>query len=102
MKQGDIIAKLRDHERDLRAAGISSLAVVGSVARGEADEDSDVDILVRLAPDAHTRGFAYFGHIDALTRRLEAILGRPVDLIAEPIRKDHLRRRVQKDRAVAF
>ena len=102
MRRDDIIAKLRDHERDLRAAGILSLALVGSMARGEAEEDSDVDILVRFAPDAAASGFAYFGHIDALARRLEAILGRPVDLIAEPIRKEQLRRRMQKDRAIAF
>ena len=102
MRRDDIIAKLRYHERDLRAAGISSLALVGSVARGEADDDSDVDILVRLSPDAAAGGFAYFGHIDTLASRLEAIVGRPVDLIAEPIRKDQLRRRVQKDRVIAF
>jgi len=102
MRRDDIIAKLRDHERDLRAAGISSLALVGSIARGEADDNSDVDILVRLSPDAAAGGVAYFGHIDTLASRLEAIVGRPVDLIAEPIRKDQLRRRVQKDRVIAF
>ena len=102
MEQSDIITKLRAHERDLRAAGISHLAVVGSVARGDAGENSDVDVLVRLAPDAAASGFAYFGKLDALTRRIEEILGRPVDLIAEPIRKDHLRRSLQEDRAVAF
>lgn len=102
MKQSDIIAKLRDHERDLRAAGISRLAVVGSVARGEDAADSDIDILVRFAPGAERTGFAYFGRTEELTRRLEAILGRPVDLIVEPVRKDHLRRRVEEDRTVAF
>lgn len=102
MNQGDVIAKLRAHERDLKAAGILSLAVVGSTARDEAEDASDVDILVRLAPEARRTGFAYFGHIDALTRRLEAILGKPVDLITEPIRKQHLRHRLQRDRSIAF
>jgi predicted nucleotidyltransferase len=102
MTQGDVIAKLRAHERDLRAAGIESLALVGSTARGESTEGSDVDILVRLAADSSHQGFAYFGHVDALTHRLEKILGRPVDLITEPIRKDHLRRRLEEDRVVAF
>jgi hypothetical protein len=78
------------------------LSLVGSVARGEDRADSDVDILVRLNQDVGQRGFGYFGQIDELTRRLEAIVGRSVDVIAEPVRKPRLRRMVEEDRVVAF
>ena len=41
MRRDEIIAKLRDHEAELRAAGVASLALIGSVARGEHDVDRD-------------------------------------------------------------
>jgi hypothetical protein len=52
-----------------------------------------------LASEVANSGFAYFGRLDALSRRLEAILERPV---AEPIRKDRLRHSIEKDRIIAF
>jgi uncharacterized protein len=102
MKRDEIIAKLQAHEPELRAAGVRSLALFGSVARGEQRNDSDIDIIVRLTSEATGGGFAYFGRIDALNRRLEAILERPVDIVAEPVRKDRLRHSIEKDRVVAF
>ena len=102
MKRDEIIARLRAHEPELRAAGVSSLAVFGSAARGEQRNDSDIDVVVRLTTEAARGGFAYFGRLDALSRRLEAILERPVDIVAEPVRKDRLRRSIEKDRIIAF
>jgi uncharacterized protein len=52
MNPDQIIATLRAHEAELRTAGVQSLSLLGSVARGEATEASDVDVLVRLTPDA--------------------------------------------------
>jgi predicted nucleotidyltransferase len=49
MDRNQVIAGLRAHEAELRAAGIDSLAVFGSVARGEATGASDVDVVVRLS-----------------------------------------------------
>lgn len=102
MNRDDIIATLRAHEPELRAAGVSGLSLVGSAARGGNRTDSDIDVLVQLNTDTAATGFAYFGKIDALTHRLEAILKRPVDIIIEPIYKERLRREVDGDRAVAF
>ena len=102
MKRDEILAKLRAHEPELRAAGIASLSLIGSAARGENRAESDVDIIVRLADDPGRGGFAYFGLLDALSRRLQMILGRPVDLLAEPVCKKQLRRQIEKDRMLAF
>lgn len=102
MKSDEIIAKLRAHEQELRAAGVTSLALFGSMARGEQRDDSDVDVVVRLTDEARQGGFAYFGRIDSLTRRLAEILERPVDVVAEPIQKDRLRRAIEEDHIVAF
>jgi predicted nucleotidyltransferase len=102
MGRDEIISKLRAHEAELRAAGVLSLALIGSFARNDAREDSDVDVVVRLADDPTARGFRHIGRLDALTRQLESILGRPVDVITEPVRKDGLRRQIEKERALAF
>jgi hypothetical protein len=102
MKRDEIIARLRAHEPELRAAGVSSLALFGSTARDDQRDDSDVDVVVRLTDEARRGGFAYFGRIDSLSRRLVQILERPVDIVAEPILKDRLRSSIEKDRIVAF
>jgi predicted nucleotidyltransferase len=44
----DALETLRTHERDLRRLGVTHAAVFGSVARGEASADSDIDVLVEL------------------------------------------------------
>lgn len=57
--------------------GIARLDVFGSFATGEADSDSDIDLLYELAP-----GRRLGWEIEELSEELEAALGRPVDLIA--------------------
>ncbi len=44
----DVLQNLRSHESELRRLGVSHAAVFGSVARGEARADSDIDVLVEL------------------------------------------------------
>lgn len=57
--------------------GASDVRLFGSVARGEADDSSDVDVLVRLEP-----GRSLLDHV-ALQQDLEELLGRPVDVVVE-------------------
>lgn len=102
MRNDEIIAKLRAHEQELRAAGVTGLALFGSRARDEHREDSDVDVVVQFSDEARSEGFAYFGRLDSLNRRLREILQRPVDIVAEPIRKERLRREIERDRIIAF
>ncbi len=102
MTRDHAIAKLREHEAELKAAGIEHLSIFGSVARGEAKSSSDVDVVVRLTPEASQGGFAYFGRLDDLTRRLEEILGCSVDVIAEPVRKERLRKNIEREATLAF
>lgn len=60
-----------------RRFGIASLAVFGSVARGQAEPVSDLDLLYELRPGARL-GW----EIDELVAELTALFGRPVDLVA--------------------
>ena len=56
--------------------GFSDLAVFGSVARGEAGPDSDIDLIIR--PAKNTDLFELFEFSELCT----SILGRPVDLVS--------------------
>ncbi len=78
-----MIAKLREHREEVvelcRRFGVRRLEVFGSASSGEFDpERSDIDFLVELEPPEESSRFdAYFG----LKEGLEALLGRPVDLV---------------------
>lgn len=69
--------------------GVVHLDVFGSVARGQATTDSDIDLLYVLAPDAHLG----FGIVD-LEAELAEIFGRPVDLVSRkylhPLLRDNV------------
>jgi len=58
--------------------GVAELSVFGSVARGEAGPDSDVDLLFLLTPGARL-GFGLFD----LEAELAEVFGRPVDLLSK-------------------
>lgn len=70
-----VMGLLRERADELRAQGVRGLALFGSVARGEARPDSDVDLLVELDGDT-TLGFGVVGLRDELQR----LLGREVGL----------------------
>ena len=102
MHKDQILTQLRAHEAELKAAGIEKISVFGSVARGDATDSSDVDVVIRLSPESSRGGFSYFARLDALTQRLQEILGCPVDIVTEPVRKERLRRIIERDATVAF
>jgi predicted nucleotidyltransferase len=93
-----VIATLRAHEAELRKAGIRHLSLFGSVARGDAEDESDVDLAAELDPDAGIGLFA----LGALERRLANLVGRKVDLLPEPVEKPRLRTNIEQDRRRAF
>ena len=93
-----VIATLRAHEAELRRAGIRHISLFGSVARGDAEADSDVDLAAELDPDARIGLFA----LGALERRLAELIGREVDLFPEPAEKPRLRANIDRDRRRAF
>jgi predicted nucleotidyltransferase len=44
MQRDEAIEKLKQHEAELRQLGVEHLYLFGSTARGEAREDSDIDL----------------------------------------------------------
>lgn len=84
----NLLHTLRTHHPDLEALGVASLAVFGSVARGDEGAGSDVDILVRFSKPV---GMFEFLDVKAY---LEDLLGAPVDLVTEDALKPQLRERI--------
>jgi predicted nucleotidyltransferase len=77
----------------MRAAGAEHVSIFGSVARGEATAESDLDILVEFSEPVIQSGFGYFSAMAGLQERIAEITGAShVDIIAEPVRKERLRR----------
>ena len=93
-----VIATLRAHEAELRQAGIRRLSLFGSVARGDAAADSDVDLAAEFDPAAEMDLI----RLVALERRLGETLGRPVEILPEPVENPHLRAKIERDRRIAF
>jgi predicted nucleotidyltransferase len=86
MRRDDVLRILAAHKDQLRAMGVKSLALFGSVVRDEAAEASDVDLLVEF-----DREVGYFHFLD-VQACLEEILGvRKVDLVMRRAVLDELK-----------
>jgi uncharacterized protein len=70
-----ILELLHTNIGQLNRLGIRTLALFGSVARGEASQESDIDLLVEMEPP-----FTFDRYIRAKFF-LEDLLGYPVDLV---------------------
>lgn len=92
---GGMVPIRTDSER-LRAVceryGVARLEVFGSLSRGEAAPDSDVDLLYELKPDVRL-GFRFFDLEDELAE----VFGRPVDLVAKDSINKHIRSQILRD-----
>jgi predicted nucleotidyltransferase len=71
--------------------GAYNVRIFGSVARGEADEQSDIDFLVNME-----QGRSLFD-LGGLLADLEDLLGCNVDVVTEDGLRDRLRNRVLKE-----
>ncbi len=101
MNRDQAINALKAHEEELHAAGVVSVSLFGSVARGE-NSAHDVDVVVRLGENFSEPGLDYFSRLDDLEERLSKILGCKVDVVEEPVRKERFQREIDRDRAFAF
>jgi predicted nucleotidyltransferase len=86
-----VLSRLAAHRGELTRLGIRSLALFGSVARGEDRPGSDIDLLVEFS-----RPTSLFELFD-IRRRLEEILGRRVDLVPRDGLKPRIRDAVLRE-----
>jgi predicted nucleotidyltransferase len=87
----DVIGLLRAEAAKLATFGVRYLAVFGSVARSEAGEASDVDVLVEFDGPATFRQYMHLRFF------LEDRIGRPVDLVTKRSLRKELRSTVEQE-----
>jgi predicted nucleotidyltransferase len=75
LEREKVLQLLRNHRDELARLGVESLALFGSLARGQAGPESDVDLLVEF-----NRPVGFFAFLD-VQFYLEKLLGRKVDLV---------------------
>jgi len=98
MDKDQVIATLRAHEPELKAAGIVHLHLHGSVVRGEAGPASDIDLA------------AIFDRVKVrsalveirLKNRLSELLGAEVDLANRERLKEDVESNFEREAAIVF
>ena len=79
-----------------RQSGVVQIAIFGSMARGEANQQSDIDLVVKFSkPISLLR-------VTALERQLSKALGRKVDLLTEAAISPYLQERIKRDLKVIY
>jgi predicted nucleotidyltransferase len=91
MKRESIINFLRDNADQIRSYGVKTLALFGSVARDEATDKSDVDLLVEF------EGKVTFDSYMDLKFFLEDSLGCSVDVVSKDMLKPQIRDIVERE-----
>jgi predicted nucleotidyltransferase len=98
MDKGQVISKLREHQDELISAGIVHLRVFGSVARGEADHRSDVDLIAEFDDEKKMTLLDMVG----LENRLSELLQVKVDLTPAKTVKPRVRATADEEAVLAF
>lgn len=99
MDREHIIAKLREHEAELKSAGVEHLSLFGSYARGTAVQSlSDVDVLADFDRSKRLTLFSLAG----LRLRIVDILEMPVDLADRRMLKDQVKARAEREAVLVF
>ena len=91
MPRDEVLTLLKRHNAELEGFGVRSLRLFGSVARDEAEDGSDVDLLVGFEKTPSFSGYM------KLRIFLEDLLGAKVDLITEKGLRERIRPLVEKD-----
>ena len=93
MDPESIAAVLRAHAAEIRRRGVTRLDLFGSTARGDADESSDVDIIVDIAAG---RKFSLVD-LAGLRAYLQDLLGRETDVVVREDLRPAFRKAVDRE-----
>jgi uncharacterized protein len=98
MNRQDIIVRLKENERALRARGVRHAALFGSRARGDNRPDSDIDIMIEFDPAARITVFNYAGLKDYIA----GLFDLPVDVVNREALKPFVRPAATSGAVYAF
>jgi len=97
MDKQAVLRRLTGSIKEIRQRfSVKSLSIFGSIARDEASDDSDVDVLVVFDQKANFDGFM------ELKFYLEELLGTGVDLVTDKALRPQVRRRKCQSRIPFF
>ncbi len=97
MQRDDAIATLKAHEAELKRLGVQHLYLFGSTARGEARDDSDVDLFF----DYEKGKLSLFGLME-VKEQAARILGRKTDIMTRDSIHKVLRARIEASALQVF
>lgn len=93
MRRDQALQIIADNKAKLKDFSVKSLAIFGSVARDEATDGSDIDILVEFVDGAHVGLFRFFDLQDFL----EGILACRVDLATRKAIRKEMKDQITKE-----
>jgi uncharacterized protein len=97
MKRDEAINRLLQHQADLKRLGVEHLYLFGSTARGEAGDDSDVDLFFD-----HEKGKLGLFELMDVKERAAGILGRSADIMTRDSLHPRLRKRIEETAVLIF
>lgn len=101
-KTDDVLEALRGMQEELQPFGVNHVSVFGSVARGEAGVNSDVDLALDVDPAAIPGGFEFIGYVEDLKRKFRKKLGTDVDVVLLPAKRPKLQETLAREAIIAF
>ena len=97
MQRDDAIATLKAHEAELKRLGVQHLYLFGSTARGEARDDSDVDLFFD-----YEKGELSLFDLMEVKEQAARILGRKTDIMTRDSIHKVLRARIEASALQVF
>jgi uncharacterized protein len=97
MKRDEAISRLQQHEADLKRLGVERLYLFGSTARGEATDESDVDLFF----DYEKGKLGLFELMD-VKEYAASILGRKTDIMTRDSLHKMLRQNIEASAVRVF
>jgi predicted nucleotidyltransferase len=98
MKREEVLLILSRNQAELHRLGVKRAALFGSVVRGTATEDSDIDILVDIDKTGKVGVFEYVG----IVQFIESLFTQTVDVANRESLKAAIRPQIEQEAIYAF
>ena len=92
LTKANVIETISRRRDEIAGLGVAAIGIIGSVARDDAHDASDLDVVIDLPPEHQTLR-EYFAIIDYL----EAQFGRHVDVLMLDTLRPRFRRAIERD-----
>jgi predicted nucleotidyltransferase len=93
LKLEEIKSILKAEKKELASLGIKDIGIFGSYIRGDAEETSDIDILVDVSPDSSLTLFSLIN----IEMKLSEKFNRKVDLVIKSDLKPNMGKRILRE-----